>query len=492
MKKYIKKFIICTSLTTLILSTNVYGYEKKAVSLNVNGMLQPVRSNVINKEGHTLVAFRDLFEILDIDVDWNSIRREITATKDDKKMVINVDTSVVKLNDKYLEMPVNVEIIEDVTYLPLRFVCEAFGMKVDWDTINQKISIDTGKKEYIYLNKIFEKDDKKTMSIEEAIKIAKSKSSSIKNLNDALEYSNKLVIKLSDDIVGQNHYEPQIEGVLRNINNLYAAEQDKEINQKIIEDSIELSIISAVGRIKSLELNIGVLEETIKIKEENLKALELKHKYGILSENDLKQAKDGLKSDKIGLQELKNNLNAQQKSLNNTLDQGNDAKIDIDFKYDFSKLDNIDIDSFITRNKEGDISIQLLKKNLKRLEDTRENYSHTSSEEDRIKTDNDIKAAERKLNDAKVELENKMRTSFNNLLRIRDKDKTLKLDLNKAKDAYNKVSANYISGKVTLNQVKEAELAILNIEKQIEQNKIDFEIAFYSFEKPYLGAGASA
>ncbi len=494
MKKNIKKFVICTALSTMFLVNNVYGYEKQNVTINIDNMLQPVKSNVINKDGYTLVAFRDLFEMLDADVDWNDVKKTITAKKGDKVLVINLNSNKVTLNDKYIDMPVSPEIIDGTTYVPLRAVCEAFGMNVKWDSEKQKITIYTGS-EYIFLNDIYLEQNGKTLSQEEAVKMAQSKNSNIKNLNDAIEYTKKVSLNLNDQIVGQNYYDPMIEPILRNINSLDAQVQDKDINQKIIEDTIELSVISSVANIKTTKLNIAVLERTIETNQKNIEALELKYKYGMVSENELQQAKDAQKTNKLNLEALKNSLNTQQKTLNNILGEDNDVNVDTLLVDSFNAIDEIDVDSYITRSKEGDISIQLLKKNLKRAEDLREHYSHTSSEEDKIKADNDIKVAQRKLEDAKVDMENKIRSSYDNLLKMRDTDKSLKLELNKAIDNYNAVVANYVSGNATLNQVEQAELGILNIEKQIEQNKINYSVALYNFDKPYLsgvGFGSSS
>ena len=39
MKKNLKKIIVCTTLSTLILTNSVYGYSKKDVSVNIDNML---------------------------------------------------------------------------------------------------------------------------------------------------------------------------------------------------------------------------------------------------------------------------------------------------------------------------------------------------------------------------------------------------------------------------------------------------------------------
>ena len=489
MKKNIKRFVICTALSTMLLTNSIYAYEKKNVSVNIDNMLQPTKSNTINKDGYTLIAFRDLFEMLDAKVDWNDFKRTITAKKDGKTLVINVDTSKATLNDKYIDMPVDVEIIEGTTYVPLRTVCEAFDMKVYWDSDKQRIDILTGN-EYKFLNNLYIEENEETISQKDAVDMAKRENSNIKNLNDAIEYTKKVKLQLNDQIVGQNYYDPTIEAILKNINSLEGQEQDKDINQKIIEDTIELSVITAVSNIKTTKLNIAFLEKTIETNEKNIEALELKYKYGMVSENELNQAKDAQKTNKLNLEALKNSLNTQQKTLNNMLGQSYDVNVDMPVEENFDAIDKIDIDSYIIRSKEGDISIQLLKQNLKRTEEIRENYSHTASDEDKLKAENDIKTAQRKLEDAKTDMENKLRASYDNLLKMRDTDKSLKLELNKAIDAYNATVANYISGNATIYQVEQAELAILNVEKQIEQNKINYTIALYTFNKPYLSGGS--
>lgn len=485
MKKNIKKFLTITALSTLFFTNSVYGYEKKEISVNIDNMLQPITSNIINKNGYTLISFRDLFEMLNAKVDYNDVKKTITAKKDDKTIIINLNNKKVTLNDKDLNMPVDIEIIDGTTFVPLRPICDAFNMKIDWDSDTQKINIDTDK-QYIFLNDIYTENNEKTLSKEDAIKMAQQKNSNIKNLKDTIEYSKKLSTSLNDQLIGQNLYAPGAESILRNLSSIDGQIKDSEINEKIINDTIELSVISSVANIKTTKLNIALLEKTININEKNIQSLELKHQYGLVSENQLKQAQDEQKTNKINLDALKNSLKIQQQTLNNILGQSEDVQINIPLNDDFSALDKIDLESYIIRNKEGDISIQLLKNNLTRLEESKKLYTNSATEEELLKAENDIKSAERKLADAKINMEEKLRSSYNNLLKIKDNDKSLKIELDKSIDSYNNIVTNYINGNATLNQIEQAKLAILNIEKQIEQNKINFSVSLYTFNKPYL------
>ncbi len=481
MKKKVK-IMAGTLLATMLLTNNVFAYNIQKVSVDINDMLQPIKSKVINKDGHILVAFRELFDILGAKVKWNDIKRDIEAKKGNYNIIIDVDSDKMKFNDKYYD--IDVEILDGTTYVGLRTICEALGMKVNWEEAKNNISIDTNQKGYIYL--VEEDSAGKKITQEDAFKIAKQNNSNIKNLNDNIEYTKDVINNLGDKIVGLDYYNPAVEQILQNMNELNGQIEDSDLNKKIMEDGIEFSIISSAYAIKATKLNIMLIEKSIELSEKNLEAMELKYKYGMISENELKQAKDNLKTNKDNLENLKASLETQKKNLANIIGTSEEANIDIVLESDFSKIDNIKLDSYILRQKEGDLSIQILKKQLKRIEDKKENYSHNATDEEKQKLDNDIKATQRKITDAQNNMENKIRTSYDNLVNLREKDKKLKIDLQKSKDDYNKTVANYINGNATLNNVYQAEFNILNIEKQIEENKNSFSLAYYTFNKPYL------
>lgn len=495
MKKNMKKCLVVSMSCAILMSNSVYAYDKKSVTISVNNVIQPTVSSIINKEDYTLVGFRDLFSMVGASVEWDSKKRDIIARKYDKILTINIDTNNVKLNDKYLEMPVGVEIVDNYTYVPLRFVCEAFGLKVDWNSEKQKIFIETNEEDYQVLNLEEEKQKKekidinvKEMTFDEAFKIAKSKNSSLKNLDDNISYTKDVVYNLNKSIEDENIFDPAIEQILRNINALNSQVEDKEINEKLIEDGIKLSLITSINSIKVTKLNIDFLEKSIELEEKNRDALDLKYNYGLVAENDTQKVRDSILDKKRNLENLKSTLETQQIALNNLLGESKDVNVKVNFDDNIKVMDKIDFEAYVTRAKEGDLSIQLLKKNLKRAEEKRRNYSHTSNDEDKTKGDNDINVASRRLSDGQIDIENKLRNSYDNLLKIQARDKSLKAEKEQAKEEYNKVYTNYTSGNATKNQVEAAKLAILNIEKQIEENKMSYALALYTFERPYLSS----
>lgn len=510
MKKNIKKIVISTFLGVVLFFNNTYAFVRISSSISIDKMMQPILSSVINKDGYTLVAFRDLLGMLDVKVDWDSFKRSITAKKDDKTLVIYVDTNKAILNGEDIDMPVGLEIIDGNTYVPLRFICEALGMKVDWDQQKRNVDIETGKDGYLVLNiKNKNSNNNKKISYEDAIKIATSKNTELKNLEDLDNYVNKvksgLYTKLDEvDYSGNVSNQFPIDGnvnlspysaeysyldntlvLLRSIKQNESQSKMKSINEKIISDGVELSVLSSLIAIETTKLNITALEKSIEIGKINIQNLELKNKYGMASETEVKKAKDTNESNESMLKDLKLTLENQQETLNSILGETEDIYIDIEFDLDFNKVNDINLDAYITRSIEGDLSIQVLKNEVD-VAEYNYNMSLLSSDEDKTKVGNDLKVAQRKLSDAKVEMEKKLRDNYSNILKYKDKDKTLKIALNQAIDNYNTTVINYINGKTIMYKVEEAKLAILNAEKDIRENELSYFSLMYSFSKPYL------
>lgn len=164
-----KKIIIALLLFALIINIgtiNAKALEDREVKISINGKL--VESDVAPfiKEGRTMVPIRLISETLGYDVDWDGDLFSVTVSKwDDEKdiflglFVLEIDSDLVvsydleKLNKIFEDDIPTEEEIEEVmdksaiiskidvpativngrTFVPLRFIAEAMGEKVDWD-----------------------------------------------------------------------------------------------------------------------------------------------------------------------------------------------------------------------------------------------------------------------------------------------------------------------------------------------------------------------
>lgn len=81
----------------------------------------------------TMLAARAFYEKIGAKVKWNGKDRSVTVSKDNDKIVLKIDSDKALVNGKEVKLDSPATIIKDKTYIPVRFVSEAFGYKVKYD-----------------------------------------------------------------------------------------------------------------------------------------------------------------------------------------------------------------------------------------------------------------------------------------------------------------------------------------------------------------------
>jgi len=93
------------------------------------------------ENGRTLVPLRAIFEALAANVSWDNTTQTVTATKGDISIKIKSDSQIAYRNNQLIFLEVPSKMIKNRTMVPIRFVSEALGAKVDWNNTTQTISI---------------------------------------------------------------------------------------------------------------------------------------------------------------------------------------------------------------------------------------------------------------------------------------------------------------------------------------------------------------
>jgi len=104
------------------------------IQVNINGVRwvdfpdqQPVKRN-----NRVLVPFRPLFENLKAKVTWDAPTQTVTAVRNGVTIILTIGSQTALKDDKEIQMDVAPEIINGRTMIPVRFVAEALGARVDW------------------------------------------------------------------------------------------------------------------------------------------------------------------------------------------------------------------------------------------------------------------------------------------------------------------------------------------------------------------------
>lgn len=91
------------------------------------------------KNGRTYVPVRYLAEALGAKVDWDPARRLATLTKGDTRVELAVEDANICVNGKYTTMDVKPEVVNGRMMLPARYVAEAFGALVSWNGSTREV-----------------------------------------------------------------------------------------------------------------------------------------------------------------------------------------------------------------------------------------------------------------------------------------------------------------------------------------------------------------
>lgn len=107
-------------------------YKEPQVQVTVNNnFVQEFRGFVYKEK--TMVPFRGIFERIQAEFTWDSVKRILTAKKGEISLVIRPDNPIAEVNGEPVTLDVAPTIREGHIYIPLRFVAETLGAKVTWD-----------------------------------------------------------------------------------------------------------------------------------------------------------------------------------------------------------------------------------------------------------------------------------------------------------------------------------------------------------------------
>ncbi|WP_284645692.1 copper amine oxidase N-terminal domain-containing protein [Paenibacillus silviterrae] len=114
---------------------------QKSVAVKVNGSKLDVEAHLI--DGRTMVPLRAIFEQLSATLEWEPVTRSITATKGSTVVHLQIDNVEAKINDRASTLDVPPLLVHGSTYVPLRFVSEALGADVDFDSTTNTAIVST-------------------------------------------------------------------------------------------------------------------------------------------------------------------------------------------------------------------------------------------------------------------------------------------------------------------------------------------------------------
>lgn len=138
MSKLRKYLFLCLGALLLLCSCPV---SAKEITVTLDGAALSCRMPPIIENDRVLLPMRDLLEPLGYSVQWDESRRGITAKKGSTQLSMTADSSYASVNGQPVILDTPVRIIENIAFVPLRFVSEYSGAAVLWNGESASVEI---------------------------------------------------------------------------------------------------------------------------------------------------------------------------------------------------------------------------------------------------------------------------------------------------------------------------------------------------------------
>lgn len=132
------------------------GYEyTRFPGIHIDGqkMKKGIMPPIITPSQRTIVPVREFFESIGDRVEWDNKKKEVHIYHDEKELVIAIGQYIVQLDGVDIKMDETAKLVinktdhpnQSKTMVPLRFIMENFGYKVEWDGDNYMIHLTSEK-----------------------------------------------------------------------------------------------------------------------------------------------------------------------------------------------------------------------------------------------------------------------------------------------------------------------------------------------------------
>lgn len=136
-----------TALLAAILLIPMTFQTPAHAAVNISVLIDGVRLNTpqapVMIQGRVMLPMRSIFEALDASVKWNQKTQTVTAVKDGTTVILKINSKTATINKQTVKLDVPAKNLKGNTMVPVRFVSEALGQKIGWNSKSKTVTITT-------------------------------------------------------------------------------------------------------------------------------------------------------------------------------------------------------------------------------------------------------------------------------------------------------------------------------------------------------------
>ncbi len=138
-----KNKIFTIILALLLIPSFVLASNSNKITIVLNNEVVATDVEPFLKDSRTFVPVRFISEKLGFKVDWNEKAQLVTISNSDKKIELTIGNKAAKVDGKAANIDVAPLIKDSRTFVPLRFISENFGVKTTWDAKTYRVLLET-------------------------------------------------------------------------------------------------------------------------------------------------------------------------------------------------------------------------------------------------------------------------------------------------------------------------------------------------------------
>ena len=144
MKKGLLKWLAVMMMVMLCMP-QVFALSEIRVRVNGTQVYFPDGKPYVDSNSRVLVPVRFVSEQLGAKVEWDSAAKRVTILDGDKVVILHINSKQIMVDGQVKELDTAAIVKGTRTYVPIRFVSEALGATVKWDNKVRIVYIDNGK-----------------------------------------------------------------------------------------------------------------------------------------------------------------------------------------------------------------------------------------------------------------------------------------------------------------------------------------------------------
>ncbi|MGG4212025.1 stalk domain-containing protein [Paenibacillus sp. FSL L8-0638] len=497
-------------LSTLVLTSafaNLAGAQSGDIKVIINGVTQQYTQSPIVSQNTTLVPLRGVFESLGAQVEWDSKAKKVTASKNDDTLTLNIGSKLAYKNSKPVQLDAATQIQKGQVLVPLRFVSQSLGAKVNWDQTTRTVTISNqGSGSATDTNSLSSKPlaapvtkvtydtyYNNSLTYDDAVKLAIADSTSVKTGEVSIDQAGKILKETGKNIdfvpaeAGNEGQDKAYKGYAQTNLNYEATKKNLEMTK----ESIEYNVKDLYNKLLQKQNAVKLAALNIEDAERKLKVAQIKRDNQMSSDYEVTQATNQLTQNQAALEKAKKDLDSAYVSLNQVIGYKPEQRYELKDKPVYSEFkDNVETKVSQVLTSSTAIWLSEQKVDLAELSLKLYNFNtpgNTPYEAEQL----NVEKAQYATEGTKRQLEEAVRTIYNNIKALESQYSQIQAGLVSARSAADMAKKQFDVGLATELQVYEANLKVTTAEQQAEDIVSSIDTLKVAFNKPWAMQGST-